>query len=352
MTVGVESLPEPMLQREFRHSPQPAPSGLALLSRTRRQPPVVSRRPAFLLLTVLVAIVVSGLLLAATARHSLTLARDVIAGGRDLQLKWGARSCRRSVLPAAAEVFGDNSEPMQEAGDSLRMVSLRTGAVEAVVLLGGIPFRLQLSDEDAKVSVNTLYHFAGLSSVNKYLSGPWRRVPIRLLPEVESKQLLQQDFDEEDSEEKDDGPPPAFRSWGQVVDFSVLGEGRSAMPALTVETTCWGSGQLNVTRATDASVSEVGRLVVSRGEIGRFLRELRKYPERSIETQLDQLSIDQEDRFLLQELLGESSSSYGLWIVVGAGRTALQQFSVAQRIDVLDDAGKRSFKMRTQSFDF
>lgn len=310
-------------------------------------------RAAFLLLTVLVAIVISGLLLAATARHSYQLATQAIERGRELQLQWGARSCRQAVLAAASEVFGDDNEqpPAQstEAQDASRPNRLATSVVEQSVLLGAIPFQLTLCDEDAKVNLNAVFHYSGKSAVGKYLGGTWRGVPVRLLPEVESQQLIQTKPEER---EDDEGPPPAFRSWGQVFDLSTVGDSRVLLPRLTRETTCWGSGRLNVVRASDQSIREVGRLVVSRGQIGQFLKELRKFPERPIERLFDQLRIDQEDRFLLQELLGEQSSSYGLWITAGSGPPAWQQFSVNERMEVVDRAGNRSNQIRTQSFVF
>ncbi len=296
-------------------------------------------RCGYLLLTVMVTIVIAGMFLAALARQSMLLATEAIERQQDLQLRWGMESGQRALLPAAGTIFRDQ----QEAAKRRRARSRRAGnqtrsplpaTIRLALPLGKLRFEFLIADEDAKLNLNTVYHYQGQARAEQVLQESARQslaVPTKLLPEVESLRLARRPPDEED----DEGRPAAFRSFGQLFDLERMsvGSANNLLPVLAREVTCWGNGRLNLVRATDDTIRQIGSLAIPRGKIQQLIREYRKAPDTNLERLVDQLAFDPLDRFRIQDLLTEQSSCYSLWVTASCRSRLWRQLSISEQFE-------------------
>jgi len=283
-------------------------------------------RRGYVLAAVLVSLLVATLTLAILARSSLQLAGEALVRERQLQARWGAISCQKTLLPLAAPLF--NAMDGRESVDTVRSRG-RWPRIDRVIELGGLQFKLTLADEDAKVNLNSLYHFQGRAHVQRYVTQQVRgsrTLDVRLLP-------MCRRVDPRAAIEADEALPPAFQSWGQVFDLSrarPLAAGRLAPRQWTGSMTCWGQGRLNVRRAPDEAVVSVCRLTISDGVTRRLLRKYREN-RHDIARVAEQVGIDAEDRVVLEQLLTDQSACYSLWMTVSGRDFVEQRHVIAER---------------------
>lgn len=259
-------------------------------------------------------------MLVGMARQSLLLAMEAIDAQQALQRRWTIISAESVVLSQAPGLFDASQRTLVESGADIDSFP---GSLSAGFMLGGELFELLLADEDAKLNLNTYYRrrekqrtaatireIAGLeSSLNVHLR-PYR--VSRNNPEL-----------------------PAFDSWGQVFswdDSKVEGDAGQRLALATEQLTCWGSGRLNIRRATDESIEELCRLVVTGSAIQRLLEARRETPNLSLRAMLPQLELRVTELRALEQLLADESTCYSLWIQVGRAQRR-STLSVAQFVD-------------------
>lgn len=297
-------------------------SKAAAFPRVRRWP-ARAKRKAFVLLVVLVFLVISALQLVNLADHSFRLAEYANGLQADVQRRWGAVSCRRAVLPVAEYLFEAIDE--QFAGSETPTgITASPRIVSADVVLGGQRFDLVLADESAKIDLNAVYHFQDPGRVQQLLQTTVRQavLPIRPSPAVDSARIRNPDA-------LDQWPSLAFRSWGEVFDLHHL-NGPGTLRAATSRITCWGSMRLNIRRADESSVHEIVELVASQQDARRLVEEIARRPRDGVQLLLERLSLDADERSLLEELLTDHSSSFSLWVSGSHRRQRWSQFSVLE----------------------
>jgi hypothetical protein len=275
------------------------------------------------MLAVLVCLLLAGLAMTMLAQSSMRLSTTALERQRELQRRWGIISCQRTMLPAAPRLFAQ----LQEQATDLSAPAPAT--YTANVTLGEFQFDLLLADENAKLSMNTVFHHRGRAAAerfaNRNLSALYRP-PVRLYPEAKQGKPLEALLANE-------GLPNALQSWGQVFDFSLatgLQNNRWRVPQLTARMTLWGRGQLNVRRASDATIIEACQLVVSEGAARRLQKDFRDKPKHQIDSLVKQLDVDEKKQLLLQDMLTEYSSCFSLWTTARATQVEAQRFSVMQ----------------------
>ena len=95
---------------------------------------------------VLLVLAVCGAILASAGRRNADVALRAGRERRELQLRWGALSCRAAVLPMAEEILQEQLDPERIGSPDVRHT----------VALGDMKFHLVIADEQAKANINAL----------------------------------------------------------------------------------------------------------------------------------------------------------------------------------------------------
>ena len=284
-------------------------------------------RCGYILLVVLGVLVLVVTVLGLLAKVSLRRGVQSVDAELALQQRWGAVSLQRVLLHDAPKIFEDREKKLKELGV--------TGPppppfIRSVITIADVTFDVMIADEDAKLNLNSLYHHAGPEKLDQALADivpDAGRSSLRLLPAIKPLLLSRQkplserskpnsprNTDEgEDQEER----KPAFRSWGEVFDLAKISASvgsEAALPNLTTDMTCWGTGQLNIRRASDSSILAVVGAVIQDSGAGQFLKKYRDNPTSNLNVLLLTEVKNQGQRDELSELLTEASTNFSLWI--------------------------------------
>jgi type II secretory pathway pseudopilin PulG len=270
--------------------------------------PRPSRRAGFVLVMVLVLVAVSGISLAGFARRSLESSAQASAAQTELQRRWGILSCLRLYLPAA--------ESLLEAEGAKQPAAARAWPLPATVssefILRDLRFSVLVGDEDAKVSLNAIFRRRPDTD---------SQVATVVEPAASAAGLPAQIRPATDETSKREATP--FRSWEQVFDLKEVGTPGEAACRLcdaTRELTCWGSGRLNVRRASDQAIQLVCGDQVGPDVVGKLLALRRQPGINSLNDLLTRMALRTSDRAVLERLLTDRSSRYSLWIIVRSQR--------------------------------
>lgn len=282
----------------------------------------------------LVLVSLSTILLAGFARHSLRLALAATRARDDLQRRWAFETCRRSVLLQADQIFESRANTIK--GDLVPWP--QPAALATTIRLGDMQVSMVLADEDAKLDVNQVYEDPHarpkLASMIQHLSPPVSALPLQLRPFAD----------------RSISPQPSFSSWGQVFDLTLHEsglsktaaqkherQGASALPLIfltgqheglgklmqgTRELTCWGSGRLNVARASDQTLETVVKRVEG-DEVAQAILEQRR--------STGQINLNQTSQ--LRSLLTDRSECYSLWVELTSDFGQSYAFSVVDEMN-------------------
>jgi len=252
------------------------------------------RQKGFVLVLVLAMLMIAVLLSAGIARRSLDQSVAAAQKADELQRRWGEISLRHTVLNRA-EIL-------------LRTAELREGTpcpmIQTAVKLGDRTFHLALSDEQAKLNVNTAFRYGDERAVRQVLvegNAPWS---VRLRPDPRATQ---------------NSPYPAFASWGQVYDFSSVRERSEKSDLHLVQfserITCCGNGQLNVSRAGSGMIRTACEWVVPPQSASALLELREKNPNWSFDQLMREIDVPDRDRRALRNVLTDRSRCHALWII-------------------------------------
>ena len=308
------------------------------------------KRSAFVLLVVLGVIILVITVLGLFAKVSLRRGVQSVDAQRALQQRWGAMTMQRVLMNRASNIF--------EARDELLKKTAQIGDpppppyIRSALTLGDVTFDLMVGDEDAKLNLNALYHHGGSGKLEQALQDVVPMAGLRaLLPRPVVKPLLMEQGppasnarrtrnsdSEPTGDDKEEGKPQipaAFRSWGEVFDLAGLSKyagSEVALPNLTTDMTCWGSGQLNVRRASDASILAVFGSVIQDGGATLFLKKYRENPTSDLNVLLLTEVDSERQREKLSRMVSETSTNFSLWIDAStkSGRP-LREFVVGRR---------------------
>lgn len=296
------------------------------------------QRRGVLLLIVVACILIAGLAMVGIAQQSLRLATDSVEAERELQRRWGAVSVQRTLLRSAPEMFRRLEDQAKFDGESGPFPS----SIRTEVLLGGMKFDALVADEQAKANLNLAYHIRGKNRAEQLARKMNRKagLSLRLLPEVKSASLAMQRSTNEDNQnpagpdDEEPAPPlPAFRHWGQVFDLSRNPYGVEAIVEATDQLTCWGRGEVNVSRASDEVVEETCEALLGPGVARKFVREHRENPRLSVSQIALRLEMSESDKFDLRQLVTVRSSTFSVWLTADALRRKQHWFAVSAPSD-------------------
>lgn len=277
----------------------------------------ISSRSGFVLLLVLALIVVAGLVSAGVARRSLLIALESAKGVDDLQARWARVSLQQSVLLQADAILA--------AEMSRRPAEDRTRShyADVEIRLAGKDYLLRIADEEAKASLNTIFHTQGESTVTRTvrtLVGESSDLAVNLRP-----------FAVTDTAER----LPVFDSWGQVFHLA-SGQDPARIPAklmqATTSMTCWGSGRLNVARTSDVVANLLLRPLDQTGLMDRLNQARGARGSRSLNDLVEQFRRNPRDEGFA-DLISLRSGCFSLWIRVQDGQSQHYELHIAELTD-------------------
>jgi len=304
----------------------------------------------FVLLMVLVAIIVVGVAMTASARRSLLASISAIESQQSIQRRWGSYSCQMTLLAAAPRLFEFTDQSTRQGRGKAKALP---AILEDRIILGDQVFDLLVADEDAKANLNAIYDIGGLRAVEKAVSdlaGTFESRTSRLTPvraslstltakksgNQKSKLSGNADSSNTATDVAEEAPKtnnafPAFRSWGEVFDLvqvsQIAGEDRQ-VAKMTRNLTLFGTGQLNVFRASDETILAVCQSSVTKGLGNRVLSAIRDTSIPEINLLLERTVENEEDRQKLRVLLGSNSRSFSIWIETTTKNSRQQRFAV------------------------
>ena len=282
-------------------------------------------RSGYILLITLLMIVMAGLFSMSLARTSLFLAMDAAKAQEDLQRRWGAISCRYVILHRA-EILFRKRECIQNDN------ALLLPRIQTTIRLGSMDFDLLLSDEQAKLNLNTVLVEKRLRSVERVLN---------IAPNSPSG-LLSVELSPHPDAVPDELFPPAFDSWGQLFSYERSRHSQDgsivarAIRDGTTDMTCWGDGKLNVLRAEIPLLRMTCRLLIPNESANRFLKSRTKCPHWNLEQLLNRTDLQRKERRVLRKWLTDRSTCHSLWIIASDGK---REWVI---LDVLQSLGQNS----------
>ncbi|NQU74912.1 MAG: hypothetical protein HQ546_01190 [Planctomycetes bacterium] len=279
-----------------------------------------SRNTGFALLIVLLVITVAATALGTSVRNS---CQQAIRAGRvamELQVRWGAISCKAVFLPAAETIL----QELSAAGGGA-VVNVRRD-----ITLGSVKFQLIVSDEQAKANVNFLASRRGqrgLVEGIRQLQTDLRLVlPVRLRPaepKISSK-----------------GPTPeVYTSFDQLLAVEhpsrlIMAKGFDKL--ITDRITCWSDGKVNFKRAEQGVLRQMLTGLLTEYQINQLLRIRLTSPQCRLREAMSQLELSRENAKQVEPLLTDTSLCHGLWVVAQGLTRNWYQFYAARE----DESGE------------
>jgi hypothetical protein len=266
------------------------------------------QQEGYVLILVLAMLTIAALLSAGIARRGLDQSVAAAKKADELQRRWGEISLRHTVLNRA-EILLRTAELTE---------GIRRPTLSTTVQLGGQSFHLVLSDEQAKLNLNTVFRNGQEATVRNVLFESSAAWPVQLRPDPRAT--------------VNSPHPPPFASWGQVYDFSAFANTHQTNYLMLIQmgerTTCWGNGQLNINRAHSDTIRIIGELVAPPQSASALLELRQEYPYWNLDRLMREVDIPDRDRRAIRQVLTERSRCHSLWIVTSHANRSLARLDV------------------------
>ena len=256
---------------------------------------------AFALVIVLLVIVISGTVLASCARYSCQKALEASEAQQDLQMRWGAVSCKEVVLPAAESVLQESTE-----GDVPALVERPSRYLS--LSFGGMAYHLLLSDEQAKMNVNTTLRYRGSQGAAESLAVLQQDMPVPLLLRGDGKETGQRDSE-----------PTSYSFFDDLLVYdhpTQLVSPVAPAQRISGKITFWTDGRINFRRVSTQVFQEAMKGLVDDSLLGGLLQIRESLPDCTLGEALSQMELKSSQRNELLRHITDQSSCYSLWVVV------------------------------------
>ncbi len=284
--------------------------------------PRSGRRQGFVLVMVLILLTVAALSLAGLARRSLQIAADAADAQAEFERKWQTATLQQALLANADAILrSHHAASLDTAAEDGEAVWPETALVEGRIDAGRYEYHFVLADEDAKVNLN---------QVLRQDRDALRTVVMQLRPASTSHALIPVPVE---SLPRDKRGRYVLQSWGQVFVPAESGFGKSGGRLIrdaTRQLTCWGSGRLNIVRATDESIQVLCGLLLSPRVVDRLLKTRADGGVASLEDLIGRMELKAEERFIFQRLLTDRTNCFTLWLTISNGRREWTKLVVSQ----------------------
>lgn len=274
-------------------------------------------RHGYALLLVMITLVIVATLLVRLSNQALRQSAASLEAERMLRVKWGSISCERAALNRAETYFADWEQSRSKESVPVELPGRQSNGplVRQQVQLGDCRFDLLIADEDAKANLYSSTEASNtlpLDSALRSLVPPKFTTQLRLTTRVHR------------------------RHWGELFDLRQMRKQYGTLrvlPEATVNVSLFGSGILNVHRASDSAFREMASTVVPQGRADRLIETLRDSPNMNVETLLRKTIKNESEQSQLQAILGDRSSTYSVWTEGFSGRGQHQLTYHVRRVD-------------------
>lgn len=277
------------------------------------------RKKGYVLVVTLILLALAAAGLSQLCYFSLDSALKAGAAQDELQRRWGQITCTAALLPRCEQILSRS----HRAGEPLPGTSLR-------FTLGKQEVFLIVSDEQAKVNVNTLADRLGIESTKQKIRGLLSdhdaNGHVKFQPTAANGQGFH--FD-------------AYESIFSGVDAQYF-SGILRETAPTSDLTCWGNGQLNIERAAKLSLEAVCAPDLEGALINRLI-ELRQQrggaPD--VEDILNKLPLTPQQHQNVAGRLTNRSACHSLWFIVRVPQRSWYSYSVMRNAPEGSIGGER-----------
>jgi hypothetical protein len=269
-------------------------------------------RSGYALLLVLVTLTICAVALLELTSRSQQVQMDSLERLQGLQTRWGRLSCNRVLLREVATLF-EAIEQSQTTTEDNQPGEFPTVLRESIQL-GNQLFTIVLADESAKLNLNALRRWGRPGTTTQLLRQALGPSSFRSLRDLERST-----------------PSADLASWGEVFDLSQLravGGSDRDLVELTRGLTLWGTGELNLRRASAQSLELACKAVVTDGLARRIVERRSESPTLNTDLLLRQTVLNETDRAQLELILGDGSNAFSVWIECAAGNQRSLQFCV------------------------
>jgi len=287
---------------------------------------IPAQKSGYALLLVLVTLTLCAVALLELASRSQRVHVDSLERLQGLQARWGRLSCNRVLLREAAALFEAIEQSRTTREDTQPGEFPRV--MRESLQLGNQLFTIVLADESAKLNLNALRRWGRPGTTTQLLRQALGPSSFRALRDLERSNRSAD-----------------LASWGELFDLSQLrasGGNDRDLVELTGGLTLWGSGELNIRRASALSLELACKAVVTDGLARRIVERRSESPTLNTDLLLRQTVLNETDRTQLELILGDGSNAFSIWIECAAENQRSQQLCV-----LLSDAEGRRV---TESF--
>ncbi len=276
-----------------------------------------SSRQGFVLVMVLILLTVAAISLSGLARRSLQLAADAADAQADFERRWQTSTLQQALLANVESLLANQPQHVPEDVQTWPLPSF----VEGRIMAGEYQYHFLLADEDAKVNVNQIL---------RQKPDAWMPVVMTLSQSANAGGLLPAVSPVSSRQGQNRA---TLQSWGQVFQSKQQDSSEASGPQIrdaTRQLTCWGSGRLNVKRASDEAISALCNLVLSDRVVGQLIQERSTGDLTGIDDLISRLELKAEERFAFQRLLTDRSNCFTLWLNVSNGQREWTRLVVSQ----------------------
>jgi len=312
-------------------------------SRSHCGSPSPRRSRGFALALTLALVAIAGLVLVGVAHRSMLEALHARDGVESLQRRWAIRSLRHTLLPRAEKILSADGEPTSD-GETAPSDGRSTGANRVAhggtgpgierptrrldCRLAGIDYRLVITDEQAKMNVNTLVARHGRggaqSRITELLRSGHR-------PPATGGKLVLHTWPVTGPSSSGPG-----RQWQEMGAYDQVFEraapkdllGGDGADGLAERLTCWGDGRVNLARAPDAVVEATLEGTLPPRVVHAFLSARGDAVEQTPDLRKIIADAGIEDPPRLDSLVAESSRAHGLWTIARTDQRAWYSLAV------------------------
>ncbi len=283
-----------------------------------------SDNSGFALVITLVVIAIAATALAAAAGRSCHAVMEAGTAMEEIQIRWGALSCRELSMSRAEWMLMKDAK-----GDQVPAPATRRS-----IVLGGITFDLIFSDEQAKANANALASSrdkADLAHALMALQKDLNHITqVRLRPSKPNPK-------------NPDSDHMLYSSFDQILVAPRPGDLISAdrfRRSAGDRITCWSNGKVNFKRADRQVLRVTLAGLLNEGQIAELINYRDQSPDCTLMEALEKIEmpdseIRDRDKIFgeVMEILTDMSLCHGLWVIAHGGARNYYSFHVRRNSD-------------------
>lgn len=222
-------------------------------------------------------------------------------------MRWGTISCKEVILPAAEAILQESTE-----GDVPALVERSNRYLS--LSFGGLTYHVLLSDEQAKMNVNTTLRYRDVQGVAESLATLQQDMPVRLPQRVEIKEM--------------NGTDAISMNYSFFDDLLVYDHPTQLVSPvdptqrISSKITFWTDGRINFRRVSPVVFQEATKGLIEDSLLSELLQIRESLPDCTLGEALSQMELKPSQRNQLLRYITDQSNCFSLWVIVD-GNTRL-----------------------------